>query len=104
MNAAMNRRWFLGAGISLAVALAGTPSGVAAEEPAKKRSIKKAIMYATIGYKGSVLEKLKAVKAAGFEGVEPMSHMDQTEVLKALEATGLKAASVCCNTHWAIPL
>src|SRR5262249_43912714 len=46
----------------------------------------------------------RAVKAAGFEGVEPMSHMNQEEVLKALDDTGLKAASVCCNTHWATPL
>ena len=50
----------------------------------KKRTIKKAIMYATIGFKGSVLEKFRAVKAAGFEGVEPMSHMNQDEVVKAL--------------------
>jgi hexulose-6-phosphate isomerase len=57
-------------------------------------------MYATIGFKGSVLEQFQAVRAAGFEGVEPMSHMNQDEVLKALEVTGLKAASVCCNTHW----
>jgi hexulose-6-phosphate isomerase len=61
-------------------------------------------MYATIGFKGSVLEKFQAVKAAGFEGVEPMSHMNQDEVVKALEETGLKAASVCCNTHWQKPL
>jgi hexulose-6-phosphate isomerase len=72
----------------------------AADDPAKKRSIKKAIMYATIGFPGTVLEKLKAVKAAGFEGVEPMSHMKQDEVVRALEETGLKAASVCCATHW----
>ncbi len=85
------------------VATAALGSAVAAE-PAKKRPIKKAIMYATIGYKGSVLEKFRAVKAAGFEGVEPMSHMKQDEVLKALEETGLKAASVCCSTHWAKPL
>src|SRR5262249_12891901 len=51
-----------------------------------------------------VMEKFQAVKAAGFEGVEPMSHMSQDEVLKALDATGLKAASVCCNTHWGEPL
>jgi hexulose-6-phosphate isomerase len=57
-------------------------------------------MYATVGVKGSVLEKFKAVKEAGFEGVEPMSHMVQDEVMKALEETGLKAASVCCSTHW----
>jgi hexulose-6-phosphate isomerase len=95
------RRDFLTLGGGMVAAALG--SAVAAE-PEKKRPIKKAIMYATIGYKGSVLEKLRAVKAAGFEGVEPMSHMKQDEVLKALDETGLKAASVCCNTHWAKPL
>src|SRR5262249_33216073 len=67
------------------------------------RAIKKAMMYATVGLKGSVLERFKALKEAGFEGVEPMSHMNQDEVVKALEETGLKAASVCCNTHWGKP-
>jgi hexulose-6-phosphate isomerase len=57
-------------------------------------------MYATIGYPGSVVEKFRALKAAGFEGVEPMSHMNREQVRKALDETGLKAASVCCNTHW----
>ena len=77
-----------------------TLSKAADEPPAKKRDVKKAIMYATIGFKGSVLEKFQAAKVAGFEGVEPMSHMPQDEVLAAFAATGLKAASVCCNTHW----
>jgi len=53
---------------------------------------------------GSVLEKFRAVKGAGFDGVEPMSHMNQDEVVEAFEATGLKAASVCCSTHWDKPL
>jgi hexulose-6-phosphate isomerase len=30
--------------------------------------------------------------------------MDQDEVMKALDESGLKAASVCCATHWAKPL
>src|SRR5262249_13140341 len=69
-------------------------------------AIKKAMMYATIGMPRtvSVMEKLQAVRAAGFEGVEPMSHMNQDEVLQALDTTGLKAASVCCSTHWEKPL
>jgi hexulose-6-phosphate isomerase len=75
-------------------------SAIAADGPAKKRTLRKAIMYATIGFKGSVLEQFRAVRAAGFEGVEPMSHMNQDEVLNALAETGLKAASVCCSTHW----
>ena len=106
MTHSMHRRDFLKVG-GAAAALAGLETAnfsMAADDPVKKRSIKKAIMYATIGYPGSVMDKLKAVKAAGFEGVEPMSHMKQDEVLKALEETGLKAASVCCDTHWAKPL
>ncbi len=99
MGTTPNRRDFLRLGGG-AVALAALGTAVAGAEPDKKRKLKKAIMYATISFKGSVLEKFKAIKAAGFEGVEPMSHMDQDEVMKALDETGLKAASVCCNTHW----
>jgi L-ribulose-5-phosphate 3-epimerase len=86
-----------------AVGLAGTLTlpALAAE---KKRPIKKALMLQTLGFKGNTLERFKALKAAGFEGVEPLSHMDQDEVMKALDESGLKCASVCCNTHWAKPL
>src|SRR6266508_75420 len=61
-------------------------------------------MESTIGLQGSLVEKYKALKAAGFEGVEPMSHMNQDDVVKALEESGLKAASVCCSTHWRLTL
>src|SRR5262249_7131749 len=104
MENCVNRRQFIaraGAGLAGAALLPRPALGVGRQ---KKREIKKAIMYATIGYKGSVLEKFKAVRAAGFEGVEPMSDMNQDEVLRAFDATGLKPASVCCNTHWGKPL
>jgi hexulose-6-phosphate isomerase len=58
-------------------------------------------MWATVGVKGSVLEKMQAVKEAGFAGTEMMSHMDQEEVLRARDATGLKIPSVCGRDHWA---
>ena len=104
MHDSLNRRHFLKlGGAAIGAAALGTTT-LTADEPAKKRKLRKAIMYATISYKGSVLEQFKAVKEAGFEGVEPMSHMSQDEVLKALEASGLKAASVCCATHWSKPL
>ena len=61
-------------------------------------------MWGTVGVKGSVMEKMRLVKEAGFEGVEPNGGMDPDEVVKAMEETGLKAASVCCHTHWAKPL
>ncbi len=104
MTDSANRRDFLKrSGGLLAVAALGS-TGRAADAPPKKRALRKAIMYATIGYQGPVLAQFRAVKAAGFEGVEPMSHMKQGEVVKAMDETRLKAASVCCNTHWGKPL
>lgn len=99
---ALNRREFLqNATTATALTLLASAAPLPAQSGGStKRPIKKAIMFATVGIKGSVMDKMKAVKEAGFEGVEPMSHMDQDEVVKALEATGLKAASVCCATHW----
>lgn len=101
MSHLQNRRDALKTGAGL---IAAGLLGSARADEAKKRDLHKAIMYGTIGVPGSVLDKFKAVRAAGFEGVEPMSHMKQDEVLAALDQTGLKAASVCCNTHWSTPL
>ncbi|HTD88677.1 MAG TPA: TIM barrel protein, partial [Candidatus Binatia bacterium] len=100
----MNRRREFLKTTAAAVGLAATIALPELHAAEKKRPIRKALMLATLGIKGSTLEKFKALKAAGFDGVEPMSHMDQDEVMKALDETGLKAASVCCATHWAKPL
>lgn len=61
-------------------------------------------MWATVGMKGSVLEKMKAIKEAGFDGTEMMSHMDQDEVVRARDESGLVIPSVCGQHHWAKPL
>ncbi len=104
MQFKLNRRAFLTLSSTAAVATLATPFvSRAADDPTsspKKRAIKKGIMFGTVGLKGSTLEKFQAVKDAGFEGVEPNSHMDQEEVIKARDATGLKIPSVCCATHW----
>jgi L-ribulose-5-phosphate 3-epimerase len=96
----MNRRSFLKVTSTAAAAAAFIP----AAQAATKRNLRKAIMYSTIGVKGSVLEKFKAMKEAGFEGVEPMGAMNRDEVIAALKETGLKAASVCDHIHWVKPL
>ncbi|HWD98059.1 MAG TPA: sugar phosphate isomerase/epimerase family protein [Bryobacteraceae bacterium] len=93
----MNRRSFIASG-------AGAAAALAFHAQAKTRDIRKAIMYETIRIDAPVLGKFKAVKEAGFVGIEPMSHMSQSEVLDAFGATGLKPASVCCATHWKQPL
>lgn len=69
----------------------------------KTLPFKKSIMWDTIGVPGTILEKCQLVKRAGFDGVEPSSHMDRKEMKEALEATGLKASSVCNAKHWALP-
>src|SRR3954453_1518534 len=97
----LNRRSFLRVSFGAAAIATLGPKGFSA---ASKRDLRKAIMYATIGVKGSVLERFRAMKAAGFEGVEPMGGMDREEVIAAFKETGRAAASVCCHTHWEKPL
>jgi hexulose-6-phosphate isomerase len=97
----ISRRSFLKVTAGAAAMAALGPHGYCA---AAKRNLRKAIMYSTIGVKGSVLEKFRAMKEAGFEGVEPMGGMNREEVIAAFKETGLEAASVCCHTHWEKPL
>lgn len=105
----MNRRSFLQHSASaLAFTALGTVSLAAdlSKEGAvrSRRPLKRGIMWGTVGVKGSVLEKMKAVKAAGFDGAEMNSHMDQDEVLRARDETGLLIPSVCGVKHWDRPL
>src|SRR3982751_848621 len=93
----INRRSFLEVTCAAAAIAA---LGPAAYSAAPKRNLRKAIMYSTIGVKGSVLEKFRVMKEAGFEGVEPMGAMNRDEVLAAFKETGLQAASVCDHIHW----
>ena len=63
-----------------------------------KRNLKKGIWYAAAPGK-TVLEKFQAAKAAGFDGIEPPSHLDQEEVLRARDETGLAIPDVSCGQH-----
>ena len=100
----MHRREFLMTSAGALALAASAPGAFAAEIAAPKRAIKKGIMWGTVGVKGSVLEKMQAIKEAGFEGTEMMSHMDQDEVLRARDASGLAIPSVCGRDHWEKPL
>src|SRR6478736_3411847 len=101
MGHVINRRSFLKVTVGAAALAALAHHGSCAPP---KRNLRKAIMYATIGVKGSVLERFRAMREAGFEGVEPMGGMNRDEVIAAFKETGLQAASVCCHTHWEKPL
>src|SRR5215467_7993231 len=98
----INRREFLKASTVVAVTSALSPkvSTFGAEIAAAKPRIRKAIMWATVGMKGTMVEKMKAIKEAGFEGVEMISHMNQDDVLRARDEVGLQIPSVCGKDHW----
>jgi len=100
----MNRRDFIKSATLTATAFAAVAPVALRAESAAARPHKKAIMWGTVPGKGTVLEKMKAVKEAGFHGAEMNSHMDQTEVLKARDETGLEIPSVCNDRHWGKPL
>lgn len=99
----MERRNFLKYTLaaSAAITVGGWDSYLqAAGSSVAASKFKKSMMWGCIGVEGSVLEKCKAVKAAGFQGIEPNSHMNRQEVLDALKSTGLQASSVCNDRHW----
>jgi L-ribulose-5-phosphate 3-epimerase len=105
MKLPSSRRDFLTSAAAAAATAALAPTVFAADAArAQKRPLKKGIMYGTIGVKGSVLDRFKAVKEAGFDGVEVMSHMNQGEVVRARDTTGLEIPSVCGEHHWGKPL
>src|SRR5947208_11182513 len=97
----MTRRDFLkSSAAALAVATLDSVTLPAAEAAGKKRDLKKAYMLGTFPGKDlPLLEKFKTLKSAGFDGVEPPSHLDQDEVLRARDEAGLLVPSVSCGHH-----
>jgi len=82
----------------------GAKAGISKLLSPASRSLKKGIMWGSIGIGNTIMEKFQAARDAGFEGVEPMSHLNRKEVLVARDATGLIIPSVCGEQHWKYPL
>jgi L-ribulose-5-phosphate 3-epimerase len=98
-----SRRQFLKSGIAFALVTGVGPrpllSSATAATP-RKRELKKGFMLATFPGKAvPVLTQFEMLKQAGFDGVEPRSHYNQDEVLRARDATGLEIPSVACGPH-----
>ena len=98
----MNRRLFLQ---TTAAALASTAL-TRAQDATKKRTLKKAVNLGMIGGGGSVEDRFKMAKEAGFDGLElnRPEEIPLDVLLKAKEATGLEIAGIICSTHWGKPL
>ena len=94
-----SRRQFLTSGLAFA-ASAAFGAHVAFGAAPHKRDLKKGYMLnAFPGANVPVMRQFEMLKAAGFDGVEPRSHLKQDDVLRARDATRLEIPSVTCGTH-----
>jgi L-ribulose-5-phosphate 3-epimerase len=113
----MKRRDFLTkgaagmAGLSMGSMLLKPESAVAAKaektgQRVEELALKKGYMLGTFPNRNeySVMQQFRMLRDAGFEGVEPDSGLDRTEVLRAAEETGLEIPSIVVSTHWSQPL
>ena len=101
----MNRRQFAkNTALTAAVISAASIPGFSGMASTEKRTLKKGIMWGSIGVGKTILEKFQAAKLAGFDGVELMSHFHRNEVLAARDKTGLPVSSVCNALHWKLLL
>jgi hexulose-6-phosphate isomerase len=89
-------------GAALGICLASRLPAAAGDAAApRKRELKKGYMLnAFPGREGTpVVKQFEMLKAAGFDGVEPRSHLNQDDVLRARDTTGLEIPSVTCGQH-----
>lgn len=110
----MNRRTFIGAGISAAaLGLAATAGGAeGATSPVEKR-FKKTLKFGMVTAKGPNGEdlnfehRLQIAKDAGFDAVEPDTMFETAQVAEfkvASEKVGIPVDAIICSTHWSHPL
>lgn len=82
------------------------PSALAADQPqhkTKPRRLLKTLKVGMVKVPGSLTDKFKAVKEAGFDGIELNSPgFDVAEVRQAIDASGLPVDGTVCSTHWKI--
>lgn len=82
-----------------------TPPAIGASgvSPAVGLPIKKTLKIGMIQVEGSLTDKFKAAKVAGFDGVEMNSPgMNVEETKRAIAESGLPVDGTVCSTHWQI--
>ncbi|MBM4003004.1 MAG: sugar phosphate isomerase/epimerase [Planctomycetes bacterium] len=97
----LSRRSFFRTSAAVAAApvfLQGIPQLVAAPAP---RPILKTLKIGMVGVPGSLTDKLKAAKQAGFDGIElDAPGFNLEEAKKAIAETGLPVDGTVCSSHW----
>jgi L-ribulose-5-phosphate 3-epimerase len=101
----MNRRTFL----ATSAAFAGSTLFTNAQDAAAKKrpKLKKAVNLGMCNIKGSLNDRFKAIKDAGFDGIElnlPDDGLTTDKIIEASKASGLEVAGIICTPHWSFPL
>jgi hexulose-6-phosphate isomerase len=109
MHHPANRRHFLKGSAAVIGTSLLAPVGLAIAKEDGKKDVKltgrifKTLKIGMVGVKGSLTDKFKAAKAAGFRGIEmnsPGMDVDDTKI--AIEESGLVVDGTVCSSHWKI--
>ncbi len=83
--------------------LGSAPVASAAPSASSGRMLYKTLKIGMVNVPGSLTEKFRAVKEAGFDGIEMDSPgMNVEETRKAIAESGLPVDGTVCSTHWSI--
>jgi L-ribulose-5-phosphate 3-epimerase len=83
--------------------LGSAPAAVAAPAASAERVLYKTLKIGMVNVPGTLTEKFRAVKEAGFDGIEMDSPgMNVEETRKAIAESGLPVDGTVCSTHWSI--
>ena len=110
MNSGLfSRRTLLQTSAALASSsvLLSAPAAVAAPGPRPEQTLKgrllKTLKIGMVRVEGSLTDKFKAVKAAGFDGIEmDAPGMNVEETKKAIAESGLPVDGTVNSTHWQV--
>ena len=98
----LTRRRFVQGTAALA-ATAPTLGMAKLQESTLKGRLYKTLKIGMVGVPGTLTEKFKAAKEAGFHGIEMNSPgMNVEETRKAISESGLPVDGTVCSTHWNI--
>ena len=105
----MNRKEFIKYTASAAAGIALAPSFLnqaKAQTMVDAPLIKKSLKFGMVKEDLSILDKFKLLKDLGFDGVEMDSpnELDNKEIFKARDITGLEIPGVVNSYHWKYPL
>ena len=101
-NSEIDRRTFLKSSAVTAAAVGLSTVGQNLAVAAEEKQYKKAVKIGMVQVEGSLLEKFKALKSLGFDGVEldsPNQHK-LDDVLRARDESGLTIHGVVDSVHW----